>query len=126
MSKLGLVFGLMIASLTAQADVIKCSFTEPFVVSIYSMSQSTLSYDQYGEKKVVIKNVSFQIKSAGQFELVAKDGKVLQTLSLNHKGSDGMSDNVYPYDVKDTGLESMANVGFGGCSSNFLKVKKVN
>lgn len=57
------------------------------------MTQSTLTYREDVEGKVqVIKNVSFQIKAPGIFELVAQDGKVLQTLTLNSKGSDGMSE----------------------------------
>lgn len=84
------------------------------------MTQSTLTYKDYENKTKVIKGVSFQIKSAGVYELV-KNKKTLQTLTLNHKGSDGMSDKNYPYEVKDHDLEMMANGGYGGCSSNYLK-----
>jgi len=121
MAKIFITALLMISSIS-HADVIKCSFTEPFVGTVYSMTQSTLTYSDFEYKKHVIKNVSFQIKEAGVFELVAKDGKVLQTLTLNHKGSDGMSDYVYPYDVKDSSMLTYANNGYGGCSSNHLKV----
>lgn len=116
-----LVLSLVSAASIAQADVIKCTFTEPFVDSTYSMTQSTLTYKSFEQKDVVIKNVSFQIKSAGVFELVSKQGKVLQTLTLNHQGSNGMSDTIYPYDVKDESQVMMANSGFGGCTSNHLK-----
>ncbi len=112
---------LFIASIS-QADIIKCNFTEPFVDSVYSMTQSTLTYTIAGEdviSPVVLKNVSFQIKEAGLFQLVSKEGKVLQTLTLNHKGSNGMSDAVYPYDVKD--VTDIAGHGVGGCTSNSLK-----
>lgn len=110
---------LLVASVS-QADVIKCTFTEPFVDSTYSMTQSTLTYVTAGESKpVVLKNVSFQIKEAGVFEIVAKGGKVLQTLTLNHQGSNGMSEDVYPYDVKD--VSDLAGFGVGGCVSNYQK-----
>lgn len=109
---------LLLTSIS-QADIIRCNFTEPFVNSVYSMTQSTLSYDSAEGKKQVIKNVSFQIKSAGVFELVAKDGRILQTLKLTHQGSDGMSDRLYPYDVKDN--SPITHQGYGGCSSNYLK-----
>jgi len=109
----------------SQADIIKCVFTEPFIDTTYSMAQQTLTYSAFtGEDKpeeTVVKNVSFQIKGAGEFELVAKDGTVLQKISLNNKGSDGMSDRTYPYEVEDKGMAGMANSGWGGCSSNFLK-----
>jgi hypothetical protein len=88
------------------------------------MAQQSLTYNSFdgeGTVTTVVKNVSFQIKGPGEFELVAKDGTVLQKLTLNNKGSDGMSDRVFPYEVEDKGMAGMANSGWGGCSSNFLK-----
>jgi len=118
--KIILAASLLVASVS-QADVIKCTFTEPFVDTVYSMTQSTLAYKSAEQKDIVVKNVSFQIKEAGLFQLVGKDGKVFQTLTLNNKGSNGMSDAVYPFEVKDEGQVSMANNGIGGCTSNSLK-----
>lgn len=120
MKKYVVLFSLL-ATTAAHADIINCVFTEPFVNSSYSMTQSTLTYTNFESGKTVIKNVSFQIKSAGVFELVDKSGQVLQTLNLNGQGSDGMSDRSYPYDVKDTSMNKNANNGYGGCSSNQLK-----
>lgn len=111
----------IVAPITASADIIKCTFTEPFVSSTYSMTQSTLTYNSIDGQKTVLQKVSFQIKAAGVFELVAKDGTVLQRLELNNQGSDGMSDSTYPYDVKDN--SSITNAGRGGCQSNSLKAK---
>ena len=119
----------ILGSLSAKADIISCSFTEPFITTEYSMTQSTLTIVSAGhdsaDEKTIIKNVSFQIKSEGTFELVSKDGKVLQSLVLNHKGSDGMSDTIYPYDVKDFNYNNDSFPLFGGCSSNHLKAKSV-
>ncbi len=109
---------LISAPILASADIIECTFTEPFVDSQYSMTQSRLTYTDSEGKKVVLKNVSFQIKAAGVFELV-KDGQVLQHLELNNKGSNGMSDHVYPYEVKDN--NSLTHKALGGCQSNSLK-----
>ncbi len=111
----------MFLSTAAQADIIRCGFTEPFITTTYSMTQQTLSYKEDGSGKVkVIKGVSFQIKDAGKFELVGKDGKVLQALKLTNNGSDGMSDTIYPFVVRDSVIgASAANSGVGGCSSNF-------
>jgi hypothetical protein len=112
-------------SFSAQADIIKCYFTEPFITTQYSMVQQRLTYfgpDLNGSDSVlaVYNKVSFQIKGAGDFEIVSKDGKVLQKLTLNFKGSDGMSDQTYPYDVQDYTMRG-ANNGVGGCASNYLK-----
>lgn len=127
LKQLSIIGATALISLSAQADIIKCSFTEPFINTEYSTTQSTLTIINGPlEETEVIKNVSFQIKSAGEFELVSKEGKVLQRLFLNFKGSDGMSDNIYPYDVQDykwTGDSKHAL--YGGCSSNYLKTKIV-
>lgn len=111
----------IVAPITASADIIKCTFTEPFVSSTYSMTKSTLTYESIDGTEEEIERVSFQIKSAGVFELVSKDGEVLQRLELNNQGSDGMSDRTYPFDVKDN--SSITNAGRGGCQSNSLKAK---
>lgn len=115
-------------SLAAKADIIKCSFTEPFITTVYSMSQSTLTIKNDVEsEETTINNVSLQIKSAGVFELVSKEGKLLQKLILNNEGSDGMSDTIYPYDVQDYTWGGTQNSALrGGCSSNFLKAKIVS
>ena len=55
MTKL-LISSLLFAA-ASQADIIKCNFTEPFVNSTYSMTQSTLSYVNADGKKQVVKNV---------------------------------------------------------------------
>lgn len=116
-----LFFAAITLSQLAFADVIKCTFTEPYTDSTYRMTQSSLAYKGDFGKTKVLKNISFQIKSAGVFELVSKEGKVLQTLTLNHKGSNGASDTIYPYEVKDSSSVMTASSGYGGCVSNHLK-----
>jgi uncharacterized membrane protein len=114
-----LSMSILLFQTSAHADLIKCVFSEPFVTTVYSMSQQTLTVDPTNGQIKVIKQVSFQIKSPGKFELVGPNGEVLQKLELNGRGSDGMSDKVYPYDVIDTSLSKISNNGMGGCTSNF-------
>lgn len=114
-----------VTALSAKADIITCSFTEPFIQTVYSMSKGTLTYKNGPAKtESVLKNISFQIKGPGVFELIDKDKKVIQTLNLNFDGSDGMSDTVYPYDVKDNSEFLSSSPGRGGCASNYLKSKE--
>ncbi len=120
-----LLITLLFVGSVSHADVITCEFTEPFIESIYEMKKSTLSYIYDSGVVRTIKNVSFLIKDTGSFELVDKDGKVLQTLKLNYEGSDGMSDRIFPYEVKDSSQEQMANSGIGGCKSEMLPVKDI-
>ena len=116
MTKALLTLSILVAGLAAQADIISCNFTEPFVDVTYSTTTSELTVLDHGNegKKTIIKNASFQIKGAGQFEILGKDKKVLMTLDLNFKGSDSMSEAVYPYHAEYDNM-------IGACESNFLK-----
>lgn len=105
----------LIASLfvgAAQADIIKCSFTEPFVNFEYSMTQSSMKVSGADFATYTVSNVSFQIMGPGAFELWDKNKNVVVRLYLDGAGSDGMSDYVYPYTANWNGL-------YGGCTSNF-------
>ena len=109
-----IITSIFLFSSIVRADIIKCTFTEPFIDTSYSMAQATLtSKDSEGSIRVV-KNVSFQIKSAGVFELVSKSGTVLQKLILSNKGSDGMSEKMYPYEVKEARRLMSGSKGRGG------------
>jgi uncharacterized membrane protein len=116
-----LLLCLALFSSGTQADIIKCTFTEPFFTSTYSMTQSSLTYLNSEGKTKVLKNISFQIKARGVFDLVNRNGRIIQRLNLNYKGSDGMSDIIFPYAVIDYAYTSSANGGHGGCESNYQK-----
>ena len=60
MKKLILSMTVLAASLAAKADIINCSFTEPFISSSYSMAQQTLTYTSPGDDG---KNVVTVIKN---------------------------------------------------------------
>lgn len=112
-----------LSAFSAQADIIKCTFTEPFINFEYSMTQSRLTViDPVSNYPAVIKtktnNVSFQIMGPGHFELWDKNKNVLAVLFLTYNGSDGMSDNVFPYDVQFVGYGGLR----GGCTSNFQPI----
>jgi hypothetical protein len=124
MKKLVLALAL-VAPFFAQADIIVCHYTEPFITTTYSMTQSTLTVENYGDQtKTVMKNISFQIVGSNQFQLWNKNKEVVQTMNLNFQGSDGMSDLTYPYDSYFTAGPG-GNLG-GGCTSNFLKATGQN
>jgi hypothetical protein len=110
---------ILLLQVTAQADLIQCQFTEPFVTTVYNLSQRTLVVMPAAGQTEVIKHVSLEMKAPGKFELVGPTGEVLQKLALTGKGSDGMSDRVYPFDVVSTSLEKVSNGGQGGCTSDF-------
>jgi len=99
----------------AQADIIKCHFTEPFITTTYSMAQQKLTSVDMENRTTVTRNVSFQIKGPGHFELWDRNRRVIQVIHLNFNGSDGMSDRRYPYEVHWNTRHL-----HGGCTSNFL------
>lgn len=104
----------------AQADIIKCFFTEPFITTTYSMVQQKLTWvDNVTGRSKTLRNISFQIKGPGEFELMDADRNVIQSMVLDFRGSDGMSDLVYPYGVywKTKDLH-------GACESNFLQAPR--
>lgn len=120
---------LALLSVNAQANILTnndevvCHFTEPFVVSTYLVAEQTLSYSELvgpnGDEQVTtIADVTLEWTQADKsFNLVSSTGEVLQSITLTGKGSDGMSDIVYPFDVQDTKMIQNANGGLGGCSS---------
>lgn len=100
----------------ASADVIRCTFTEPFVSMTYSMTQSTLEMVTPDGSETV-PNISFQILGAGEFALWDATSAPVVTMTLDNAGSDGMSDTVFPFSaVRPWG----DNEQQGGCWSNHL------
>lgn len=110
-----LVLAAFLISSIGHADVIECDFTEPFIITSYDILQKTLTRKDVSEAQpTVIKNVTLVVTKTGVIEL-SQNGKVLQTLTLNGEGSNGMGEHKYLYHVQDY-LMNGANNGFGGCS----------
>ena len=106
----------------AEAEIITCTFTEPFVTTTYSTTQSTLTAKYETEsREEVLTHISFQILGPGHFELWDADRRPVHRLDLSHKGSDGMSERRYPYEAHWTSKGVR-----GGCSSTHLPVKQPN
>ena len=100
----------------AQADVIRCTFTEPFISMTYSMTQSSIEVVT-PDGNETIASISFQILGPGQFALWDAAEAALVTLSLDYRGSDGMSDTIFPYSALRAGEGGEQH---GGCWSNHL------
>lgn len=120
MKLLGAV-ALMFFAIQSKAEFFQCFFTEPFVDSFYDLDTSILIYRNLDSSSDTYKNVTFHIQGPGDFLLKTEEGRVLQELKLNFNGSDGMSDDIYPYDVKD--LTDVTQMGNGGCESSEFKRK---
>ena len=105
----------------SSADIIKCTFTEPFYSTEYSMVHQSLKISGANITAKTVPNVSFQIRSPAIFEIVNANKMVIQRLYLNSVGTDGMSPYIYPFKVKWLNHATDNNGGIGGCESNYLK-----
>ncbi len=115
----------VLVSSVAHAETITCVFSEPFVKTVYDSSQKTLAVPTRfdGQSVTHLRNVSQVSTGDKSFDLVSADGKVLQRLHLTFAGSDGMSEIVFPYDVRwNYGRGELR----GGCSSETLKAQSPN
>jgi hypothetical protein len=105
---------------TASARVVTCSFIEPFVRTTYNSDRQTLvlAYD-VDKRRETKKEISFHTVSAKIFELRNADNEVVQHLELNFRGSDGMSDRVFPLSVEWMPRDPMLpDKLYGGCVSD--------
>jgi uncharacterized membrane protein len=124
MNKLIALTALLVAGVSAKADIIKCSFTEPFYTITYTTGTRVLTVTNDVENKTeVYKNIGLLILGSDKFELRTTKNELVMSLAITGNGSDGMSETIYPYDAKVEGMVKGANNGIGGCESLRLKRK---
>lgn len=127
---------LMIASLTANAksrnaatSLLECGFTEPFFTLMIDLKKKEISKIEPDWSNpsggtittVVATNINVVSDLSDPFlpkyKVLNGNGSQFAEIVMNMAGSDGMSDIVYPYEIKHDGM-------FGGCSSD--KIKRLN
>jgi hypothetical protein len=114
LASLALVGAMTSASLS-RSEIIKCTYTEPFITTIYNSDTHEVTISNNALKTVTkLANVSRRTIKPKVFELRNAKKTIVQTMELNHRGSDGMTDTVYPYD-------SQWNKLHGGCTSSRLR-----
>jgi len=97
----------------AQAETIACFFTEPFIKTVFDTRGRSVTITQMvkpGAEKI---RVSVR-RGVADLELANRSRAFRQTLVKDGKGSDGMSDTVFPYSATMTlaGLRARLH---GGC-----------
>ena len=90
-----LVFGVF-APAVARAETLTCTYTEPFVNTVYQTGSRRLTLTRAVEKEVHRFHVSARVRD-GHIELVNRPQALRQTMVRDGKGSDGMSDTVFPW-----------------------------
>ncbi len=90
-----LVLGLLTPA-SLRAETLTCVYTEPFVNTVYKTGGRRLTLTQAVEKEVHQFRVSARIRPA-DIELTNRPQALRQTMVRDGKGSDGMSDTVFPW-----------------------------
>ncbi len=97
----------------AQAAALKCVYTEPFVTTAFDPRAGSVVITRAGEPGAT----SFRVaatRSRGKIELVNRSRAFRQTATKDGKGSDGMSDTVFPYSATLT-WKGLPYPLHGGC-----------
>ncbi|MCB0349364.1 MAG: hypothetical protein KDD37_11050 [Bdellovibrionales bacterium] len=120
-----IVLAIISLSLTSQfafakdRDVLKCDFTEPFITVVYNANTGLVTSSGMEERAEILSNdaslVPVDAEENGvvdsSYNLVDNTtGKTILSLKLSFKGSNGMSDHMYPFD-------GTYNDMLGGCST---------
>ena len=90
-----LAFALF-APAVARAETLTCTYTEPFVNTVYQTGGRRLTLTRAVEKEVHRFRVSARVRD-GHIELVHRPQALRQTMIRDGKGSDGMSDTIFPW-----------------------------
>jgi uncharacterized membrane protein len=113
-----LLFAGLLLSSAAQADVIKCRFTEPFMTTSYDTASKRMTVTHDVEKReTFLDGVSMRETARGVFEFRAAGGQIVQHLKRTCRGADGMSLRKYPYTAKLNKGELTTQTLYGGCAS---------
>ncbi len=120
------ILGLFLAgflSLSAKADVFQCNFTEPFIIVSLDTVKLTATWSAPGEEDVAVPVPGLTISEENILGATFDVDGVRHQLQIDFKvkGSDGMSDFIYPWAGKllDHGKDSSGTPYdlFGGCFS---------
>jgi hypothetical protein len=104
---------VLLSSSVVHANTFTCIFGDSDFKVTYSIALMRMTVDGPNGRDQDLRNVSFQIRREGRFEL-QNDGLVTVMLKLNNAGSDGVSEYIYPYDAMWGDLR-------GGCESDYLR-----
>lgn len=107
--------GLILAAapVPVRAETIACVYTEPFVNTVFDTRGRTVTITQALKPAAQKFRVSVR-HGAADLELANRRHAFRQTMVRDGKGSDGMSDAVFPYSATMT-LAGLPSRLHGGC-----------
>ena len=108
----------------AHADLIQCDFTEPFITMKFDTTTGNMEIQNFDEV-INYTNVDLTITGPTTMKLVWDNGHARINrieMTIDYKGSNGMSDHLYPYSAKYYANQDTVMPLWGGCHSKELKV----
>ena len=105
-------------SASAQADVITCHFTEPYITVAHDTAEATVVVSGLGIETTTYHDVGLTLTGVNALKLRWADSRL--DLRMDYQGSDQMSDQVYPISAH-LGYGDQPATRHGGCSSILLK-----
>lgn len=94
----------------AEAKFFQCTFTEPFFNLLISTKNKIVTLDS--EESAFTKNIEVKSINNKIDEILINDNIII---NVNTAGSNGISEDSYPYSIKY--IDEAGGVNYGGCSS---------
>jgi uncharacterized membrane protein len=104
---------LLLSGAPALAQPIACVYTEPFINTVFDSRSRSVTITQMTKPGAEKFRVSVR-RGASDLELANRRRSFRQTMVRDGKGSDGMSDTVFPYSATMT-LAGLSSRLHGGC-----------
>ena len=102
------------------ADTITCVFTEPYVTITHDTKNATTVVSGFGIDSEAAENTGLMVVGVNTLVL-SWQGRHLE-LTVDYRGSDQMSDQVYPFSARYRADEAQSGMLHGGCHSDRLPV----
>lgn len=103
---------LLVLTQDVSAATIRCVYTEPFINTVFTPRSKTVAVTRLGGPAT-----KFRVDvrgDAASIRLTNARHAFRQTMSKDGKGSDGMSDNVFPYSAT-LSMKGTPSTLHGGC-----------
>jgi len=89
----------LFSAIAAQAETFVCTQTEPFITDTFDMSKGTVKVVEGDDEAHAQTESGLKLVVDGStYMILNQDGSLLRKLTLNHQGSDGMSEKLYTFD----------------------------
>ena len=111
--------GLLLSAPTIYADVLTCHFTEPYFTVVHDTESATVKVSGLQRSTEIFEGIGLQLQGVNRLLLAWQEHRL--ALVINYRGSDQMSDTIYP--IAALWQRSAEHRGqTGGCSTEHLSM----